>query len=224
MFNSHVSSHFCHQAFPYEGMEDFVAGVYAYVAEGVERGEAILVIADAAKLALLDTRLDSSWPVEKVRIDALGGNPARMTSLWLDFAASARAGGGSFRGVGEPLSAPCGEDALSEYHKQESLLNAAFLGSPRWNLLCAYDTSTLSGPVVQQALAAHPLLFGNGRTEQNPGFCPQSEQEILATYPLEEVPGPPIEASVYSGSLPSLRGLLRDQASRNPSSPMRHAL
>lgn len=203
---------FTHEIFPYSGTEELIDGVASFVAEGVEAGDAILVAAEASKLVALDKALDPSWPVERVDLTSLGRNPARITSLWLDFVSSHREEGRGFRGVGEPVWAQRGPEEISECHHQESIVNLAFGGGPPWRLLCPYDSSLLADSTIRRALEAHPFLYRPGVVADNPDFEAPAGPAERAASPLRDPEGDAVECSISQGSLASLRRIVREQA------------
>jgi hypothetical protein len=147
---------FRHEAFLYESREGFLTGTAAFIQEGLSAGEPVLVAVDPAKSAGLRERLPALSGVRWVDITRIGRNPARITSLWQEFAA--RAGGGGLRGVGEPIWPLRGPAELAESQRHEELLNLAFANEPAFQLLCPYDVHALDPAVISEARRSHPVL------------------------------------------------------------------
>ena len=78
---------FRHEALLYAGEEDFLAGVSAFVRQGLAAGEPTLVAVERAKLDRLRDRLGNEGELVRwVDLTLIGRNPARITSLWYEFA------------------------------------------------------------------------------------------------------------------------------------------
>ena len=153
---------FRHEALFYAGFDDFVAGTSAFVREGVEAGEPVLVVVDAGKIsALRDTVGDTRGgaPVLFADMAHVGGNPARIIPAWREFVAEHAADGRPVRGIGEPIWAARRAAELAECQRHEALLNVAFADAPAWWLLCPYDLHSLGAPVLEEARRTHPYLM-----------------------------------------------------------------
>ncbi|HSI97667.1 MAG TPA: MEDS domain-containing protein, partial [Gaiellaceae bacterium] len=96
-------SRFRHEALLYAGKDDFVFRAGAYIREGVEAGEAVLVVVGVAKIAWLREHLgDQAEAVAFADMADVGRNPARIIPAWRDFV-EANASGAGARGIGEPI-------------------------------------------------------------------------------------------------------------------------
>jgi anti-sigma regulatory factor (Ser/Thr protein kinase) len=155
---------FRHEALFYAGDEDFVARATPFLREGVERGEPILVVVSAARIAMLRDGLGSdAGGVSFADMAAVGANPARIIPAWRAFVDARPAGVGA-RGIGEPIWAARTADELVECQRHEALLNLAFAGAASFTLVCPYDTEALHADVVDEALRTHPLVHGAGQS------------------------------------------------------------
>lgn len=194
---------FRHEALLYAGDAEYVDRVGTFVRAGVERGEAVLVVVPARKVAALREHLDGAADaVEFADMDDVGANPARIIPAWRHFL-DARAEGRGVRGVGEPVHPGRSAAALVECVRHEALLNLAFAGSGAWSLLCPYDVSALAPDVVAEALRTHPYVDSGASSTYD------------AALPADPLPPPPAdraELAYGSGRLAGVHDFVRDHA------------
>lgn len=204
---------FRHEAILYAGQDQFVDRIAAFVREGVETDEPVLVVVDAHKIQWLRSVL-SDLDDDAVRyadMADVGRNPAHLIPAWRAFT-DGFASGARLRGVGEPISADRSPDALVESQQHEALLNVAFATGPALWLACPYDTVALPQPVIDEALRTHPLVWDRdpGRpTDAYPGL------EAMARpfdRPLHEPPFPVPALNFGSGDLHALRSFVAEAA------------
>jgi anti-sigma regulatory factor (Ser/Thr protein kinase) len=158
---------FRHEAFLYAGPEQFVDRVGAFVREGAEAGEPVLVVVGAHKIAALRSALADLEPdaVTYADMASVGHNPARIIPAWRTFTDDHRSGASPLRGVGEPIYPDRSPDELVESQRHEALLNLAFAAGPALWLACPYDTAALPSSVIDEALRTHPLVW-----DRDPGL------------------------------------------------------
>jgi len=150
---------FRHEALFYAGQDRFVAGTLPFVLDGLEKGEAVLVVESTPRIALLREALGADAnQVEFADMAAVGSNPARIVPAWQEFV-ERHSNQRRLRGIGEPIWAERSPSELAECQRHESLLNVAFAGGPPWWLLCPYDTEGLDGLVVEEAKRSHPFVW-----------------------------------------------------------------
>lgn len=148
---------FEHAAFFYGDDAHYVDAVVAFVEEGVERGEPVLVAVPEVRLRLLRDRLSRHLPqVRLAAMDDMGANPAWIIPEWLDFVETHLRAGRTSRGVGEPIWASRTPEELVECQRHEELLNLALQDAPGFRLLCPYDTRALPDDVLTTARRSHP--------------------------------------------------------------------
>ncbi|MGH8999379.1 MAG: anti-sigma factor RsbA family regulatory protein [Acidimicrobiia bacterium] len=199
---------FRHEAFLYGSDSDYVAGLLPFVHQGLERSEPVLVAVPSRRAGLLRDALGAdAGEVCFTDMERLGQNPARIISAWMDFRASH--GGGSARGIGEPLWPGRRSAEIAECHRHESLLNVAFRDDPWW-LLCPYDSSGLADDVLFGARRTHPFLLGFGAGE--PEGSNAEYHEALFDDPLPDPPADAPSIPFALTTLAELRRFLRDQA------------
>jgi anti-sigma regulatory factor (Ser/Thr protein kinase) len=155
-----MSTHgFRHEALLYAGEADFLLGTLAFIRQGLEQGEPVLVVEGPGKTALLRRELgEDASLVTFADMTALGANPARIVPAWREFVDN-HAGAPGLRGIGEPIWAARPDDELVECQRHEALLNVAFEGGTPWTLLCPYDTTALPASVIEEARRSHPYVI-----------------------------------------------------------------
>jgi anti-sigma regulatory factor (Ser/Thr protein kinase) len=204
---------FRHQVLLYANEDDFVTRVGGFVREGVQLGEPTLVVVDARKIARLREHLDGDAAgVHFADMGEVGSNPARIIPAWRRFVAEySGSGARSLRGVGEPIDAARGPDALVECQRHEELLNVAFAGSRAWQLLCPYDLSELTDAVIEGALRSHPYVR-NGHVRMNPAYRGLEGCAAPFDAPLPEPPAARTTLEFSLENLAAVRSLVAASA------------
>ena len=185
---------FAHEALLYAGGDGFLQGTLPFVREGLARDEPMLLVLSAAKIERIRSELNGDGEGERILfadMDEVGANPARIIPAWRRFLDEQAAGGRPVRGIGEPIWAGRGSDALVECQRHESLLNLAFADAPAFRLLCPYDTDTLDRPVIEEALCSHPYVLEDGARRVSPSY--RGAAAIAAPFD-EPLPAPPDSA------------------------------
>lgn len=197
---------FRHEALFYADRGEFLAGAGAFVRDGLESDEPILVVLSAPKIAAL--RLELGSQAERVHfadMGAVGGNPARIIPAWREFVNRHTRPGQRMRGIGEPIWAERSPAELVECQRHESLLNLAFADSAGFRLLCPYDTSALDQDVVEEARRSHPFLASDGVERNSPEYRGLDAVAAPFAEPLPE-PSTQMESFVFEGdTLAALR-------------------
>lgn len=154
---------FHHEALFYSDAREFLGGTVAFVREGVEAGEPVMVALPEPNAGRLKWALGHA--AEKVMwIDmlALGRNPACIIPAWREFVDTLGSAGQAVRGIGEPAWAGRNDEECVECGHHESLLNLAFEDAEAFRLLCPYDASKLPGDVLVEARRNHPWITHDG--------------------------------------------------------------
>ena len=146
-----------HEAFFWEGDDQFVAGTVPFIREGLEAGQAVMVAVTPGRIDVLREALDGeAAQVRFVDMERLGANPARIIPAWRAF--TDQHPGRPVRGIGEPIWRGRRMAELAECQMHEALLNLAVDPEiPLW-LLCPYDTATLPEDVLAEAHRSHPVV------------------------------------------------------------------
>lgn len=186
---------FRHQAFIYEGSDEYLAGTIPFLREGLAAGEPILVAVDEPHGDLIAAELGAdALRVLFVDSHRVGSNPALAIPVWRDFVSDH---GRPVRGIGEPAWTDRGQAAVEEGHRHESLLNHAFRGAA-WSLLCPYDAEALDDQALEQVACSHELISRQGRTERSARF--EADPDCLAG----ELPPPRARPEVLAFGLNEL--------------------
>lgn len=186
----------------YADLDEYVEGTAAFLKEGIEKGEAALVVISAEKIALLRAALGDAPGVQFADMANVGMNPARILPAWREFVAERVAAGGGFRGIGEPIWAERTPNQLIECQRHEALLNLAFDDGPAWWLLCPYHTTALGQDVLDEACRSHPqVLEGAAHTLSATYRQPASVFDV----PLPEPGGEITELRFAFGPLREVR-------------------
>jgi anti-sigma regulatory factor (Ser/Thr protein kinase) len=209
-----LAATFQHEALLYEGDDEFVARCGAFVEEGVERGEPVLVMVGRRKLDLLRRALgERGEGVQFVDMQIVGRNPARIIPAWARFVADhGPVDGGGMRGIGEPIWADRKPDELVECQLHESLINLAFARANSFRLICPYDTAALPDDVIAEARRSHPLVTAEGDPAPCADYCGIDEVAAGFADPLAEPPSSADELSVTLGGLHDARRVVRRRA------------
>ena len=183
---------FRHEAMLYSGPEGFLAGTLPFIQEGVAAGEPTLVVVESEKIEELRDRLGPDAPaVQFADMGQVGRNPARIIPAWRQFVAAHVTGGRPLRGIGEPIGPARSSDELVECQRHETLLNLAFEGGARWQLLCPYDVTALEPAVIDEARRSHPFLGEERRGQTSAAYA--GRERAVADFD-EPLPEPPPEA------------------------------
>jgi len=183
---------FRHEALFYSGLAGFLAGTCAFVTEGVERGEPVLVVVDAVKIKAMRARLGTAADrVIFTDMADIGRNPARIIPVWQRFVDSNLRDDRPVRGIGEPTWPTRSPAELVECQAHEALLNVAFDGIGPWTLLCPYDVEALRPDVVADAKRSHRFVIADGQRTASDAYVENAPAAACWDQPL---PDPPMDA------------------------------
>ncbi|MFI0242209.1 anti-sigma factor RsbA family regulatory protein [Streptomyces sp. NPDC016845] len=189
-----AAEHFDHPALFYKDEQEYVAGTAAFVREGLAAGDPVAVAVPAANLALIRAELGAqAGQVRLLDMEQAGRNPGRIIPRVLrafaDSHPTRRA-----RIIGEPIwpgRTPAEYPACAQH---EALINLAFEGRGV-TILCPYDATRLTEPVLADALATHPTVIRSGTVQRSRHFAPTA---LVARY-NEPLPAPPgVVATVFT--------------------------
>jgi anti-sigma regulatory factor (Ser/Thr protein kinase) len=206
---------FHHEALFYSGEDEFVERCRAFVQDGLDRGEPVLVMAESGKLERLRAALGNG--AEEARfadMEVVGRNPARIIPAWARFVADHTDGeaGVAMRGIGEPIWADRKPDELVECQLHESLLNLAFAAAGSFRLVCPYDTAALPDDVMAEARRSHPIVSDAGEPEPCGDYCGIESATARFHEDLAEPPAGADELRVTVDGLRDARALVRKRA------------
>ena len=205
---------FRHEAFLYADESEFLDGTVAFVHAGLDAGEPVMVVLDAAKIRLLRERLgDRAEQVHFADLALVGRNPGRILHAWDQFAGEHVGAGRPARGIAEPVGPDRSADELVECQHHEQLLNLAFGDGPPWWLMCPYDTRVLPGPVLDEARRSHPALRLDGDIYDNARY-EAPDPEVPFPPALDDPPSTARERKVTVSTVSDIREAVLDHARR----------
>jgi anti-sigma regulatory factor (Ser/Thr protein kinase) len=197
----------------YAGIDEFVAGMSAFLRAGVAAGEPSLVVVSAEKIALLREALgDDADSVLFADMDGVGSNPARIIPAWREFVTAYGDTGRPLRGIGEPISPQRTSAEMVECHRHEALLNIAFADTAAFHLVCPYDTTALDPEVVETARRTHPAVVEDGVAGISALFDGLDAVAEPFADPLSPPPGDAAELDINAGALRAIRRFVRGAA------------
>jgi anti-sigma regulatory factor (Ser/Thr protein kinase) len=197
-----------HFALFYAGASQYRAGVAAFINEGLDHAEPVLVAVPADRQQVVQEALDArAQAVTFADLDAVGGNPARIIPAVWDFID--QHDHRQARVVGEPAWPARTIDEACEVCRHEALVNVAFAGRAA-TFLCPYDSVRLPAWVVANALATHPAVFAPGVRQLNDAY----RGPVIPPACEAPLPAPPAaaEALTYVDDLRPVRALVGGQA------------
>jgi anti-sigma regulatory factor (Ser/Thr protein kinase) len=204
---------FHHEAAFYAGDDEFVERSLAFIEDGLERDEPVLVMVRARKLQLLREALGRRADrVHFADMEVVGRNPARIIPAWNRFVGEHAEGGGGMRGIGEPIWAGRTDSELSECQLHESLINIAFATADEFRLICPYDTAALPEDVIAEARHSHPIVSRDGAEDVSHTYCGVDRVAARFAEPLSDPPRDAEELTVTVDALRDARGLVRARA------------
>jgi hypothetical protein len=161
-----------HSAFPYSTDDQFRTTVGSFIAEGIERSEAILAVTTGPNIELLHEQLGKdARRVEFVDAGAFYSTPIAALGGFRDFSAAKLERGAAWvRVVGEPMWAGSSGAEVRLWTRYESLFNLVFAGSPL-SVLCPYDERSVAPAILSQALLTHPHTVGEQGMTQSPDYA-----------------------------------------------------
>jgi anti-sigma regulatory factor (Ser/Thr protein kinase) len=174
---------FRHEALFYRDDDEFVALVGAYLREGLERDEALVVVEPRPHLDLLRDALgDDAAAVHWLDMADVGANPGRIIPLWADMVTRHGSAGRPVRGVGEPAFAARRPAEMVECEVHEALIDSAFTPGVPWHLLCPYDRR-LPAAVQAGAMRTHAAWRDADGGGPSADYLPPGDGVDLATLP-----------------------------------------
>jgi anti-sigma regulatory factor (Ser/Thr protein kinase) len=201
-----------HEAFFYDGDDDFMDGTLGFIRDAVAEDEPILVVLAAERIAALRHELgDEVANVEFADMNTVGDNPARIIPAWQAFLGAHARSGVRVRGIGEPISAARSADELAECHRHEALLNIAFADPDFW-LLCPYDTQALDVAVIDEARRTHPFVRNGRVSATSAGFLGNTAIAEPFNEPLPEPITTPRVLAFDRANLRDVRTLVETSA------------
>ncbi|HLZ95992.1 MAG TPA: sensor histidine kinase [Candidatus Dormibacteraeota bacterium] len=197
---------FRHEALFYASEDEFLLGTVPFIRQGVQAGDAILVVESEEKVRLLRRELgEDASAVHFANMAQVGANPARIIPAWREFVEGHDHEGRGLRGIGEPIWAGRSADELVECQRHESLLNVAFGGGRPWRLLCPYDTEALPAYVIDEARRSHAYVSERHVELPSPQFRGIDGSAAVPDTPLRPAPREAVAITFGAEDLGNLR-------------------
>jgi anti-sigma regulatory factor (Ser/Thr protein kinase) len=207
-----------HRALIAASDDDLVAGTVAFVNEGLDADQPVVIACTDPMAELLQKALADRPQVAWAEwADVYGNGPAAAITAVRRLGERHRVSSSPVvRVVLEPFAGP-DRDTWREWQRYDAVLDhqleeAEALGEEPLVVLCLCDTRRVPGPLVDAVRATHPLLQVDGEATPNPDHVEAAD--YLTSLP---VPPEPLEATtplVRADSVRDLRGLRRDLAVR----------
>ena len=146
-----------HSLFPYHSEVEFRTTAGAFLAEGIERSEALIAVTTKPNVELLREELGrDARRVKFVHATDFYGTPIGALQAYRDFAdAELERGALWVRVLGEPVWDGRTAPDVRLWTRYEALLNLVFGGYPL-TVVCPYDERSVPAEIVAQAHLTHP--------------------------------------------------------------------
>jgi transcriptional regulator with XRE-family HTH domain len=170
-----------HCAFCYRADDHFKTTMGSFLAEGVERSEAILAVTTGPNIELLRDHLGGdARSVKFIDSSSFYTTPIAALQAFRAFTDHKLGRGAPWvRIVGEPILAQRSDVELRLWTRYESLFNLVFAASAV-TVTCPYDERSVAPEIVAQARLTHPHTFRDTGLSQNPEY---TDPEAFALEP-----------------------------------------
>jgi anti-sigma regulatory factor (Ser/Thr protein kinase) len=175
-----------HAALLYRDQAEYLRAVAAFVDQGLDAGEAVMVALpreDLDEIASVVKR--SQHNIHLTAIDDLGGNPRRIIPAIIEFVREHASGPARFVGSAVWPGRPHYE--LAEATRQDALLNAGLSGF-QLKVLCPYEVVALPDTVVRDVWRTHPVVIADGQPQASSHYCDPVDLCANDGWPLESPP------------------------------------
>jgi anti-sigma regulatory factor (Ser/Thr protein kinase) len=199
-----VPEQFTHSAFLYDSLETYVAFLVPFICEGLERDEAVAMVAPAAHIAPVRAGLGADAAEVRFRFaEEWSIRPLRTVGTWSQVLRTASAAGRLSTRIVHEINF---DDQTPSWVRAESAINAALSGQSA-HLLCPFP----KGPAVDSALRTHKIFFDHG-WHVSDEFVPPATLLSEVAEPVFPAEGEPIVVAPLGDSVADLRAHLRNRA------------
>ncbi|HEY3007559.1 MAG TPA: sensor histidine kinase [Micromonosporaceae bacterium] len=205
---------FVHEALLYRDADDYLDETLAFIRGGTDAGEPVLVAVPGPNLRLIEAALGPGRNgVRFADMSEVGRNPGRIIPGVLHAFVDAHPAG-RVRIIGEPIWAGRSDVAYPACVQHEALVNVAF-ARHAVTILCPYDVTALRPDVLADAAATHPVLVDERGRRRSAGYA--APARVVATFnrPLPNPAGTPRNLVFDRDTLPAVRALVADAATRH---------
>jgi anti-sigma regulatory factor (Ser/Thr protein kinase) len=203
-----VRQDFTHSAFLYDSLDTYVSFLVPFICEGLERDEAVAMVAPAARIDPVRERLGSDGAAVRFRTtEEFSVRPQRTIGLWTQVLRTASAAGRPAARIIQEINF---EDQTPSWVRAESAVNAALAGQNA-HLLCPYDRAALPASLVLAARRTHRIFFDGG-WHLSDDYADPSVLLGEVPEPVFPAEGDPIVVAPLGESVADLRAHLRNRA------------
>jgi anti-sigma regulatory factor (Ser/Thr protein kinase) len=198
-----------HAAAMYGDTGGLMTGVVDFIGEGLDRDEAVQVVAPAAMISDLRDRLDGRGQrVSWADLTGAGTNPALIIPAMHVFASAQTAP--VARCVVDPGWDTRTAAEQCELIRHEALINLAFTGMPV-TVLCPFDAARLEPGILASAERTHPVLIRDGQAGPSSAYRAGAGLPAECDGPLDQ---PPLDAPrlAYRAELAEVRSFAAARA------------
>jgi hypothetical protein len=160
-----------HSVFAYRTEDQFQTTMGSFLAEGIERSEAVLAVTTGPNIELLREHLGNEGrSVEFVDSRAVLTTPIAALEGFRAFSETNLERGVRWvRVLGEPRWTEKSDAEVRLWTRFESLVNLVFATSPL-TIVCPYDERSVSPEILSQAHLTHPHVLGDQGISDSPDY------------------------------------------------------
>ena len=169
---------FEHRVLPYASDEDLLSTAVPFLAEGIDRSDAVVAVLPKARYEpIRDTLDDVSSQIEFLDPDDWYTSPGDALDRYrVLLKEQLDAGAVWIRIVAELPLVGRTRAEIAAWTRYESIINLAFPSAPA-TIICTYDTEALPRGVVADAHRAHPAIADGSLGTANPSY--RDAEELL---------------------------------------------
>jgi transcriptional regulator with XRE-family HTH domain len=161
-----------HSAFHYRTEDQFQTTMGSFLAEGVERADAVLAVTTLSNIELLREHLGKqAGSVEFVDSSDFLSTPDVVLEAFRAFTKIGLESGAPWiRILGEPRWAGRADAEIRAWTRLESLFNLVFAAVPM-TITCPYDERSVAPEILRQAHLTHPHTMSDCGTSVSPVYA-----------------------------------------------------
>lgn len=164
-----------HLVFPYRSDDQFRTTMGAFLAEGLERSEAVVAVTTPANMELLRDYLgEDARRVAFADSSQAYRTPVATLEAFRSYCETSLARGAPWiRTLGERDWADRPKSEIRLWTRYESLMNLAFRAYPL-TLVCPYDERSVDPEMLRDTCLTHPLTLGEYGISESPEYADPS--------------------------------------------------
>jgi anti-sigma regulatory factor (Ser/Thr protein kinase) len=196
----------CHRGLLYRGVPEYLDALAAFVEEGLQAGEPVMVAVPGSKGNAIHDRVkhEGTYFVDMAE---LGRNPGRIIPAVEEFLEHHYDQPSRF--VGEPIWVGRSAGEIAEATRHEALINVAFADRPM-TILCPYDGEALPTGVLDGLWRTHPEVHDAGLSKRSREYGDPSSVYADEDWPLSDRPaGVEVRPFQSDNDLSNLRVLVQ---------------